>query len=78
MNNGEDTNLEAEVEPGYDRQSGVSRGEGPDLCLIVAAGIEEHRIALTTVLKRCPFGGTVQEDFPCVHMAIYNNESTIC
>lgn len=45
MNNREDTNLEAEVGPGYDRQSGVLRGKGPDLCLIVAAGIEGHGLS---------------------------------
>lgn len=68
-----DKNLEAEVEPGYDRQSGVFGGNELGHCLIVTAGGEEHRIvnmSLNIFLKSCPFGGMVHEDFPCVCIAM--------
>lgn len=68
----EDKHLEAEMEPGYDRQRAECCGLGH--CLVVAAGREDHRIvkvSLKIFLKSCHSGGMVQDDLPCVRIAMH-------
>ena len=72
----EDKNLEAEVEPGYNRtKNGVLKAMVlGHCCLVVAARGAERRtvnISLKICVRSCHFGRMVQEDFPCVHITVF-------